>query len=75
MCDLIKILILQIQNEKLSCHSIELVCFGCDMSLGRKNMKLKIMSVFNTSKLKKGIGLWGIFCNGRKRHAVWRQKA
>ena len=50
MCDLIKISILQIQNEKLSYHLIELVCFGCDMSLGRKNMKLRIMGVFNTLK-------------------------
>jgi len=42
MCDLIKIMILQMQNEKLSSHSIELGCPGFDMSLGRSNMKLRI---------------------------------
>ena len=50
MCDLIKIMILQIQNEKLSSHSIELGCPGSDMSLGKSNMKLRIMGVFNTPK-------------------------
>jgi hypothetical protein len=54
MCDLIKILILQIQNEKLSSHSIELVCPGSDMSLGRKNMKLRIMGVYSILPNKKG---------------------
>ncbi|MFQ6634816.1 hypothetical protein Gotur_012257 [Gossypium turneri] len=50
MCDLIKIIILQIRNEKLSSHAIELGCPRSDMSLGKSNMKLRIMGVFNTPK-------------------------
>lgn len=42
MCDLIKIMILQMQNEKLLSHLLELGCPGFDMSLGRSNMKLRI---------------------------------
>lgn len=57
MCDLIKILILQIQNEKLSFHSIELGCPESDMSLGVSNMKLRIMGVFNTPPKK---GNWSM---------------
>jgi len=65
MCDLIEILILQFRNEKLSSHLIELGCPGSDMSLGRSNMKLRIMGgfiVFNTLIFppKSGIGLWSI---------------
>ncbi|MFQ6652834.1 hypothetical protein Gotur_024517 [Gossypium turneri] len=50
MCDLIKMIILQIRNEKLSSHSIKLGCLGSNMSLGKSNMKFRIMSVFNTPK-------------------------
>ncbi|MFQ6642178.1 hypothetical protein Gotur_017472 [Gossypium turneri] len=50
MCDLIEIIILQIRNEKLSSHSIELGCPESDMSLGKSSMKLRIMGVFNTPK-------------------------
>ena len=50
MCDLIEILILQIRNMKLSSQSIELGCPESDMSLGRSNMKLRMMGVFNTPK-------------------------
>lgn len=50
MCDLIEILILQIRNEKLLSHSIELGCPGSDMSRGRSHMKLRILGVFNTPK-------------------------
>ena len=61
MCDLIKILILQISNEKLSFYSIELGCPGSDMSLGMSNMKLRIMGVLNTPPPKeREIGLWSI---------------
>ena len=49
MCDLIKIM-LQMQNEKLSSHSIELGCPIFDMSLVKSNMKLRIIGVFNTPK-------------------------
>ena len=57
MCDLIKILIVQIPNEKLSFHSIKLGCPGSDMSLGVSNMKLRIMGVLNTPKKK---GNWSM---------------
>ena len=50
MCDLIEILILQIQNEKLSSYSIQLGYLDSDMSLKRSNMKLIIMGVFYTTK-------------------------
>ncbi|MFQ6665238.1 hypothetical protein Gotur_032031 [Gossypium turneri] len=50
MCDLIEIIILQIRNEKLSSHSIELGCPGSNMFLGKSNIKLKIMGIFNTPK-------------------------
>ena len=62
MCDLIEILILQIRNEKLSSHSIQLGCPGSDMSLGRSNMKLRLMGVFNTPQ-KKGELIYGRFRN------------
>ena len=58
MCDLIKIMILQIRNEKLSSHSLRLGCPASDMSLGGSNMKLRIVGVFNTPQ--KGIDLWSI---------------
>ena len=58
MCDLIKILILQSGTKKLSSHSLRLGCPYSDMSRGRRNMKLRIMDVFNTPK--KGIDLWSI---------------
>lgn len=60
MCDLIKILIVQISNEKLSFHSIKLECPISGMSLGMSNMKLRIqfMGVLNTPN--KGVGLWSI---------------
>ncbi|MFQ6656069.1 hypothetical protein Gotur_026335 [Gossypium turneri] len=50
MCDLIEIIILQIRNKKLSSPSIELGCPESDMSLGKSNIKLRIMGVFNTPK-------------------------
>jgi hypothetical protein len=59
MCDLIEIMILQIRNEKLSSHSIQRGCPGSDMSLEGRNMKLRIMGVFNTPK-KRGIDPWSI---------------
>lgn len=58
MCDLIQIIIVQIPNEKLSFHSIELGCPESDMSLGMSNMKLRIMDVLNTPKKGGAIGLW-----------------
>ena len=58
MCDLIKILILQIGTKKLSSHSLRLGCQYSDISRGRSKMKLRIMDVFNTPK--KGIDLWSI---------------
>ena len=51
----IEILILYIYNEKLSSLSNQLGYLSSDMSLGRSNMKLKIMGVFNIAMV---IGLW-----------------
>jgi len=50
MCDLIKIFIVQIPNEKLSFRLIELGCPESDMSLGMSNMKLRITDVLNIPK-------------------------
>ncbi|PPS14477.1 hypothetical protein GOBAR_AA06128 [Gossypium barbadense] len=48
----------RIRNEKLSSHSIELGCPGSDMSLGKINMKLKIMGVLiQYSQIKRELGL------------------
>lgn len=60
MCDLIKILIVQISNDKLSFHSIKLECPLSDMSLGMSNMKLRIHGCIEYSQINKGIGLWSI---------------
>ncbi|KAG8496529.1 hypothetical protein CXB51_007626 [Gossypium anomalum] len=45
-----------IRNEKLSSHSIELRCPRSDMSLGKSNMKLKIMDEFRVYTSHIGLG-------------------
>lgn len=52
MCDLIKILILQFRNKKLSSQSIQLGCPGSDMSLGKCNLKLGIGGLINNPQSK-----------------------
>ena len=59
MCDLIEIMILQF---RLSSHLIELGCPGSDMPLGRSNMKLRILGVFNIPQYKVEL-VYGRFSN------------
>lgn len=51
MCDLIKIFIVQILNNKLSFQSIDLGCPRSDVSLEVSNMKLRILGIGNISHL------------------------
>lgn len=62
MCDLIKIIIVQIPNDKLSFQSIKLECPVSGMSLGISNMKLRIFGFIEYSQIK-GELVYGQFSN------------